>query len=47
MVENDISLLVEKNDGYVLNPILTASNTDIKKKYGIDIKNLPSKGVRK
>ncbi len=48
MVNNNIDLIVEKKDGsYGLNPVINASNTEIKTKYGIDIKNLSTKGVKK
>lgn len=46
MININIDLVVEKSDGsYTLNPIINASNTDARKKYGIDIKNLNVKGV--
>ena len=39
-----ISLLVPQSDElYTLNPILNASNTELKNKYGIDIKELVEK----
>lgn len=48
LVNNNIDLVVEKKaGGYSINPILNASNTELKKKYDIDIKNLTSKGAKK
>ena len=48
LVNNDYDLLIEKEDGqYKLNPILNASNTDLKKKYGIDIKEISKNGAKK
>ena len=46
LIKNGYDLLVEKNDGgYKLNPILNASNTEIKRKYGIDVKEISKKGL--
>ena len=48
LTNENIDLIVEKKDGnYGLNPILNSSNADLKKKYGIDIKNLNAKGAKK
>lgn len=48
LVNNDYDLLTETENGvYKLNPILNASNTDLKKKYGIDIKEISKNGVKK
>ena len=41
MIENDIALVVESNNGKnKLNPILNCSNTELKQKYNIDIKEI-------
>lgn len=46
MICNDISLIVDDSKGGLkLNPILNATNKEIKEKYGIDVKNLGKKGV--
>jgi len=48
LVENNIDLIFSKSDGsYSLNPILNASSLDLKKKYGIDIKGVGNKGVKR
>ena len=48
LVTNGIDLLVRKPDGtYRLNPILSASSTVLKQKYGIDIKTLQGKDEKK
>ncbi len=47
LIDHNIELLVEGKDGYKLNPILNASNSELKAKYGIDIKSLSSKGAKK
>ena len=49
MIDNNLDLIVLDNKGsYKLNPILNASNTNLKNKYGIDIKSLSNKkGVKK
>lgn len=48
MINKNIDLIVVNNKGkYTLNPILNASNTELKTKYGIDVKNLPNKGVKR
>ena len=48
LINNDYDLLVEKDNGeYKLNPIFNASNADLKKKYGIDIKELTKTEVKK
>ena len=39
----NISLIYERLDGTpTINPMLSASNTELKEKYGLDIKNLPN-----
>lgn len=47
LIDHNIELLVEGKDSYKLNPILNASNSELKAKYGIDIKSLSSKGAKK
>ena len=49
MIDNNVDLVVLDNRGvYKLNPMLNASNTVLKTKYGIDVKNLSGKkGVKK
>ena len=48
LVEKKIPLVISKQDGKnVLNPILNASNTDLKNKYNIDIKELVEKEAKK
>ena len=48
MTEKNIPLIIKKKDeSDVLNPILNANKTHLKKKYGIDIDNLKEKGVSK
>ena len=46
MVKNNIDLLTKKKNGlYGLNPIINASNNDLKKKYGIDIKEIGKRSI--
>ena len=48
LIKNNIDLLVEKQDGgYKLNSMLSCSNTELKKKYKIDIKAIYNEGNKK
>ena len=48
LVDNDIDLvIINKNDEYVLNPIINASKSELMKKYNIDIKNLENQVKKK
>ena len=48
LIENNIDLVVEgQNGSYKLNPIINATNSELKKKYGIDIKEIENRGKNK
>ena len=48
LLDNGYDLLEQRNnEEYKLNPILSASNTEVKKKYGIDVKKISKSGVKK